>query len=357
MGQVRYLANDAKELRLTSKKAFEVILMDMETGAAGSPRYVAVSIQAIFSAYSLSPVNGVVDFAACHAETKPEAQSISITNDGALPLHYRLSTDPTPVTSSEDLTDDADGLFSLEPFAVDRQQGTVASHTTECLCVTFLPRGIEIFSRSLFVHVSNAQKGQETIELKLRGESSVPMVDLAQPTAVFDDYPVVQQRTPNMHNVYCPAQNVFFFGRLNYRADDDQERVSFLLGEADEEQVARLFQESRTARLKFTNPGPLPVSLTFSLDSETEGGASAASAFEVEQRHLRIPGYGWRSTAVTFVPQSVNKIRKRFFACIDGNTDPVFSCFFEGEGVLPSGVLQVRFCMPRVQRLERTSFR
>ncbi len=225
MCQVRYLANDTDALRLTSKKAFEIALTDTETGAVGSPLYAAVSIQAVFSAYSLSPANGAVDFAACHAESEPDAQSISITNDGALPLRYHLSTESAPVTSDENLADDTSGPFSLEPFAVDRQHGTVPSHTTERLCVSFIPRGIERFTRSLFVHVSNARKGQATAELKLRGESSVPMVDLAQPTAVFDDYPIVQQLTSTMHNVYCPALNVFSFGKLNYGQDGGRERV------------------------------------------------------------------------------------------------------------------------------------
>ena len=336
--------------RDASKAEFDInIHQGIEPGKLGpvvGSKPIVAEVEARSLRFQVLPSHGL-NFGPCLCHAK-KRMPLDILNNGPFDLKFKLydysqgnvETSPTPDVDKKAApkkgakdTKNA-GELDIGAFKITPTEGVVCPGDSREVTVLLDPKGSssKAFAERLGVFIEECNPLEAPSPLLLEGESCTPGIsaDLNSPEgeSIFEEQQIVSKL-----DAFCKQRSVF--------AKDD--RV-FSFGPI-------ITRQSVKESFRVSNPFTVPCTVSASIKKrgESEGAASAMSAFHVawaathageaqEGNSITIPPHEHRYINATFSPTEMRSYFALFEAVVKDGTDPISKeLIFEirGEGSLP----------------------
>ncbi len=334
---------------------------------------IKVTVKAVYSQFSISPVKGINFGPLQYGEQK--SQTFEIKNDGKFDFNFNIYdfADEAAKTEAKAQREkeieelgkveevepeakgrkpekkekkeekkaaaktggkggkDIDAGLKIGQFSISPSSGDIAPGTSALIKVTFDAEAEKFYEKILAIDISNRNYSEspDGLQYQLVGESCVPGINIEDVQSIFEEQMVISSFDPSATNVqsvvsksiFALEENVFWFGTLIPSRDT----------------------KGQVEKFKISNPNKIPCTVKFTVKPRTTS-KSEGFAFAVSPEAMKILPHEHNYVKVSFTPTNIMSYGGVFEAIVE-NGDPKSKggkLRFElrGEGVLPTVIME-----------------
>ncbi|KAF5907639.1 hydrocephalus-inducing protein, partial [Clarias magur] len=308
---------------------------------------IKVSVQCLYSKYSIHPAKDINFGSVVHGSRKTE--TITLENMGEFEICFTISrmSKDLPVAeqkkgmgkkssgesntakriSSANKQRPSDiihlqtrlpmGLFSLSPCFGVLPPGAQQVITVDCVA-----EQVGCWQESLLVDITDLDPSDSPggIHYNLLAEVCMPGIAHEDTASIFEEHRLCKNSNMLQCEQYQEAMGIYV-----------QDENKFVFNNV-------LVGQSAKARFRLTNPGKIPCKLSLQVKSIlSKVSMRSADVFELSPTHMSIPSHSHAYATITFTPQIMQTYHGVFEASLEGATGSKLLVFdLVGEGNLPS---------------------
>mmetsp|Transcript_3107 Transcript_3107/g.11897 ORF Transcript_3107/g.11897 Transcript_3107/m.11897 type:complete len:4490 (-) Transcript_3107:1724-15193(-) len=340
-GTVQLTFNTGRAIAFKNSTGIKAVFLEPETEEQLGEASLNISLNALYSKFSLMPVHGL-NFGPLNFG-KEKTKELELTNTGAFDITFKMepklaasrpgtanASRPTSSLKKEaskgkkDAKAPAKGKgkgakepegMRVGPFQLSPKDGTIAPGGKAVIKVNFQAEGQGLFREVVAVNVSDTKPAKSSVQFDLQGESCVPGINTNDFDSIFEEQQVVNSLSSLAagESAFAVDEQVFSFGTVT-----------------SNQQVVE--------SLRIANPFKVPSNVEIAVQPRDKNDAAAAKAFDVQPKKLFIPPHEHRYVKVYFSPQALQSYSAIFEAnVVDGNDTNTNKLRFElrGDGSLP----------------------
>ena len=345
-----------QELKLKTTSSTTDIVLEILEGKSleiFNKVMINVTVNAVFSKYSITPIN-TINFGPVQFE-EPKIRHFEIKNEGIFEFNYiifdynddarrreileeeaaqrkaeeeaaaalaagvkgkqdkgkpdpKKKAEPKPSGKKDPKKVEVSGL-TIGPWNIDPPTGTIAPDSSQTIKVTFKGIGQKLFEQKLGLHISRRDTKDQPkgIIYEVVGESCIPGINTEGFESIFEEQIVVPSliNSQNLHekvnsNVFSIEEKTFYFGTVVHAKNPKGIQEQF----------------------KITNPGKIPCTVKFDVKKRSNS-TNEQFAFKVTPSNVTIMPHHYKYVTVSFEPEIIASYGGVFEAIVEkGEQNP-----------------------------------